>query len=404
MADDDYSYYDSLAEGERPVPLSGNPPYDSNPGYAGWEGNVSNAAVFAATPPDFRTTRTRPSPSSHNRNAGAPLVESYWKNNHPVTSKKEWNTVRAQLAQIAPQSASIRTKNAIFASVTNTLDNCEGTWTDKADLFASLFHDIVPAATMQASIAISNLDRYDSPVFTFSDLELLDSNYAALTFGNGIDFPAPTRNSVRYFRFTMTIDPQQADTGELKVDAARLPSEQATTVYVRAIREHDSLLPVLSKQLLTADLKMIETIHRANNVAFHPAQKTHYEAATNPETQQKWHNNVKAKARYYAMLQLMRSFYVGQLEGTESMAQRLQRIKQRTFNVETRQPWYKPVTELAADFQYVLSEVTPATQHDDLPNLENLVYQALTTDLQTELVKVLHAAPPDQRQSELSLL
>jgi hypothetical protein len=139
---------------------------------------------------------------------------------------------------------------------------------------------------------------------------------------------------------------------------------------------------------------MLETIHRANNVPFHPAQKTHYESATNPETHQKWHNNVKAKSRYQAMIQLIRAFYVGKLEGTESMAQRLQRIKQRTFNPETRQVRFKPVTELAADFQYVLSEVTAATHHDELPNLENLVYQALSADLQTELVKILHTAPP----------
>jgi hypothetical protein len=38
-------------------------------------------------------------------------------------------------------------------------------------------------------------------------------------------------------------------------------------------------------------------------------------------------------------------------------------------------------------------EVTLATHHDEIPNLENLVYQALSTYLQTELVKVLHAAP-----------
>jgi hypothetical protein len=402
MADDDYSYYDSLAAGERQIPLSGNPPYDSNPVSSfGWEGNVTQASVFAATPPDFRTIRNR-NASQQRNGSNQNFVESYWKNNHPVTSKKEWNTVRAQLAHIAPQTASIRIKNAVFQSVTNTLANCEGTWTDKADLFASLFHDIVPAATMQATIAISDLDRYDSNVFTFTDLELLDANFTTLANGAGADWPNGTRTNARYFRFTLTIDPQQADTGDLAVEANGLPSEQATTVYVRALREHDTLIAPFTKQLLMANPKILETIHRANNIPFHPAQKTHYESATNPETHHKWHNNVKAKARYYSMIQLVRTFYVGQLEGTESMAQRLQRIKQRSYNAETKQVRHKPVTELAADFQYVLAEVTPSTQHDELPNLENLVYQALSTDLQTELVQVLHAAPPTNVNQNLA--
>ena len=70
---------------------------------------------------------------------------------------------------------------------------------DKADLFTSLFHDIVPAATMQATIAIQGLDHYNSNVFTFTNLELLDSNFAPLTWGNAEDWPAGTRNNVCYF-------------------------------------------------------------------------------------------------------------------------------------------------------------------------------------------------------------
>ncbi len=123
--DDDYSYYDSLAAGERQIPLSGNPPDDSNPGQFRWDSNVTQAAAFAATPPDFRTTRTRHT-SQQRADTSKDPVESYWKNNHPVTSKKEWNTVRAQLAHVAPQTASTRIKNAIFQSVTHTLANCEG--------------------------------------------------------------------------------------------------------------------------------------------------------------------------------------------------------------------------------------------------------------------------------------
>jgi hypothetical protein len=63
--------------------------------------------------------------------------------------------------------------------------------------------------------------------------------------------------------------------------------------------------------------KILEMTHRANNIAFHPAQKTPYESAMDPETQQKWHNNVKTKVCYHSMIQLIHgAFYIGQLEGT----------------------------------------------------------------------------------------
>ena len=49
---------------------------------------------------------------------------------------------------------------------------------------------------MQATLSIHYLDWYDSPVFAFSDLELLDTNFITLITGNAVDWPAGTRNNV----------------------------------------------------------------------------------------------------------------------------------------------------------------------------------------------------------------
>jgi hypothetical protein len=157
MDDDDYTYYDSLS-GERPLPLSGNQPGDSPAqSYNGWNEDYGNSTnqhgqmTFAATPPDFRIVR---SPSSSRCNPRSedptkPDVESYWIQNHPVMKKVEWNTVRVQLPNVAPNTEQVHIKNTIFNALTNKLEQCEGEWTDKAELFASLFTDIVPAAAME---------------------------------------------------------------------------------------------------------------------------------------------------------------------------------------------------------------------------------------------------------------
>jgi hypothetical protein len=310
--------------------------------------------------------------------------------------KVEWNTVRAQLPVVAPSTEQVRVKNTIFNALTNKLEQCEGDWTDKSELFASLFTDIVPAAAMQATFAITDMDSYSTDVFTFNDMELLDSNFRVLETGhpNAADYPPATRNNVRYFKFTLTVSPREIDPGDLSNDVQLFPTPATTTVYVRAFREQDQLHPQITKQLLDQNLKLLLTIYELNHCDFTLAQKTHYEAAPNPDTQRKWHTQIKAKTKFAAMRQLIQTLYVGRMEGTESMAQRILRIKQRTWNPETQRARFKSIMELGAEFQYILNEVTPATDPDDIPNLEHAIYQALSQDLQTNLVDALHPQPP----------
>jgi hypothetical protein len=141
---------DSLSGG-RPLPLSGNQPDDSPAdSYERWNrdnGNLNGPRTFAATPPDFRAVRTSSRRSQRSTNPTAPTVDSYWIQNHPVMKKVEWNTVRAQLPTLAPNTEQVCIKNTIFNTLTNKLEKWEGDWTDKAELFASIFTDIVPAVT-----------------------------------------------------------------------------------------------------------------------------------------------------------------------------------------------------------------------------------------------------------------
>jgi hypothetical protein len=233
-------------------------------------------------------------------------------------------------------------------------------------------------------------------VFDFNDIELLDSNFRPLAPGNAnaLDWPQATRNNTRFFKFTLTVNPQLIDPGDLDINPDFFPTPVTTTVYLRALREDNSLHPQLTRQLLTQNTKLLFTVHQINNFDFTLAQKTHYEAAPNPESQKKWQTQLTAKTKFAAMLQIVRTLYVGRMEGTESMAQRILRIKQRSWNPETQTVRYKTIMELGAEFQYILNEITTNTDPDDVPNLEHAIYQSLSQDLQTNLVDQLHAQAP----------
>ena len=288
----------------------------------------------------------------------------------------------------------MRVKNTVFNALKNKLDTCEGTWTDKAELFASTFTDIVPAAALEATVAIRDLQDYSTTVFTFSNIKLVDSNFRPLPPGVGADWPVRTHADVRFFKLTLTADPRNINPGALDIDPALFPTHTATTVFLRALRINNGVHPQVTKILLEQTPKMLIDLYTLNGMDFTLAQKTHYESAPNPDTQKKWHAVLTAKTKYAVMIQLVRTLYVGRMEGTESMSQRILKIKQRSWNPETKQVKYKSIMELGAEFQYVLNEITAATHTDEIPNLENTTYQALSHDLQITLVNHLHQAPP----------
>jgi hypothetical protein len=153
-------------------------------------------------------------------------VEQYWTNNHPVMAKVEWNTVCAYLPNIAP----------VMEQVQNKLGTCEGDWTDKAELFASKFRDIIPTAALEATLAITDLQDYSTPIFTFSDIGLIDSNFRTLPPGAGANWPICTQQDVCYFKLTLPADPRRINPSTLEVDPALFPTQTATMVFLRTLR------------------------------------------------------------------------------------------------------------------------------------------------------------------------
>jgi hypothetical protein len=300
---DDYSYLDSL--GGRQMSSRGNHARDSPNEEENEDNRFSNRRVsfetdpraMAATPPSFRT-RSNTIRQGSRSNTPANSRDSYWKNNHPVNVQKDWSSIRIHLPQIAPIAEATKIKNAIFTSLDNKLSAAEGDWKDKTELLAALFEDTVPAATMQANIAISDMDSYLAPVYTFSDMEILDSTFRALNVGNALDYPAASRQRARFFRFTLTVNPRLTNTRDLDLDTTSFPSQVTTTAYARMLTDNNGEMhPVITKQLAENTPKLLYTIYEAQAQEFVIAQKHYLSAAPDPDKQKKWLAEIKGEGK-----------------------------------------------------------------------------------------------------------
>jgi hypothetical protein len=96
------------------------------------------------------------------------------------------------------------------------------------------FEDIVPAAKLQANMAIENLDDIGTDVFAFADMQILDASLTVIPRGNAADFPPIARERTRYLCFTLTVSPRLIKPGAMDVAPQTFPAPTSTTVYVRA--------------------------------------------------------------------------------------------------------------------------------------------------------------------------
>ena len=241
MEYDDDDYLDSLLGERSRLPLRGNPPGDSN--YDLDEGRqVGGARAFATTAPDFASdvahrTRTRTTRSDTSRFDTASPRLRYWNNNHVVNAVKEWGSLKGPFPVLAPITEVVKIKHAIYDTFTRKMVSTTGNWTDKTEFFLSEFEDIVPAASVQGDMAISDLQDTHSNAFVFSDMEILDANLAPLPRGhiNALEYPQPLRDRTRFLRFTLTAHPWLTNLGVLAIDPSEFLGQQATTVIIRAI-------------------------------------------------------------------------------------------------------------------------------------------------------------------------
>jgi hypothetical protein len=266
------------------LPLRGNPPEDSNSYDLSSlsKAAVSRAYALAATPPDFsshyhhtrnagRTADTTTSRSS--RNDHDDPREAYWKNNHPGNKQYHWGSIVGQFPVIAPITEEVKIKNDIFNMHTDKTEKVTGNWTEKTDFFTAAFEDVVPAAYLQSSMAIGDLDSMELPVYTFADMEILDSNLTVIPQGNGLDYSPQARERTRFLCFTLTVHPRLITPGATNVDPQSFPLPTSVTVYVRALLDNGIITLAITKDLLEQHPKTLLMIYAQGQQAFDIAIK-----------------------------------------------------------------------------------------------------------------------------------
>jgi hypothetical protein len=91
---------------------------------------------------------------------------------------------------------------------------------------------------------------------------------------------------------------------------------------------------------------------------------------------------VRAKTKFHACKTLIQKAYVGRLEGTETLAQRLVNIRQRYYDKATQKLHHWSVQELSQEYQHLIAEVKPTTLPAELPQLDNTWVQAVDKALE----------------------
>jgi hypothetical protein len=102
-------------------------------------------------------------------------------------------------------------------------------------------------------------------------------------------------------------------------------------------------------------------IYNAAGQEFLIVQKLTHDTAPDPEKQNWWIQESKAKTNYAAAKQLIQTLYVRRLEGTELLAQRLLKVSQQGWDNVNRIPIYKTINEVAQEYQYLLQEINEFT-------------------------------------------
>jgi hypothetical protein len=131
-----------------------------------------------------------------------------------------------------------------------------------------------------------------------------------------------------------------------------------------------------------------------------------YKDRANPETDshKKWLDNVKAKTEFKAVIQITKKAYVGAAEGIDSLQQRILKLTQHLYNSKTAKMEFLSVQQLNKQYQNHLSEIDgkDPTEGNDLPNLAQSFYQALTPRIKEEIVDRLPNINPVNFQENLA--
>jgi hypothetical protein len=106
-----------------------------------------------------------------------------------------------------PVTERVKKKNVTCSSFVSKCENSARGLERQTESFLAAFENIVPAASLQGDVAMTDLDDTDTNARAFANFKLLDSNLTPLGRGNAQDFPQNTRDRTLFFCFTITVHP-----------------------------------------------------------------------------------------------------------------------------------------------------------------------------------------------------
>jgi hypothetical protein len=110
---------------------------------------------------------------------------------------------------------------------------------------------------------------------------------------------------------------------------------------------------------------------------------------------------MKSNTKFFAAKHCVQQSHVGRLEGTETLAQPLTSLRQRTFDPKTQRPKHLSVQEVHQRFQFLLIEIKSNTPPAEIPQLDQLSVQAVGQELRKKLLSFLHPLPTTSNDANL---
>jgi len=286
-------------------------------------------------------------------------------------------------------------KQAIYQLTIAKFDSANATAIQKYDALKTRLELLVPDAELQVRTATANMDNLRRNIYAFSQVRVTDADNRVLDLGNGPNLPADVVNNSVYIRFTLTFQPQQTKLPpNLGVTAATFPPAISRQVYVEVLRDGNGLHPSITYDMLTNQARHKRLLEEYDTESFPFTLLAPYRARETPDatTYKNWFSERLAEVMYAALKQAGRS-YIGRMDGLQSLANRLRLITMEEWDRDLRTPTYLSVEELYHSFSVHLQEVNMDSPPTDLPNLAQLFFNALTPELQEQLVDKIPQPP-----------
>ena len=159
--------------------------------------------------------------------------DAYWRDDKPVMTRVTIGSTTLQLPVVAPIDTDTLVKQTILERTIHRVEQTSKSPNDKVDILLQRFQDEVPDATLRIAMAMQEFDNYDTPLYEFTSLALVDGRNQLIDLGNGLGIPAEVRNQAAFFRITLQVRPKNCTQyDDVDISPDKFPDRFTKTTYV----------------------------------------------------------------------------------------------------------------------------------------------------------------------------